>query len=171
MLRRRSRSGARIISLMSAIAMLGGQVYFPFEAKAEESESWKATDLIKNGDFETGDLSGWTVDMPDSDGDAVGYKIKVDEWASNNKTNILNYWNNNESASFEFSQDIKDVKAGTYKLSFEADGAEDESGLKLSLNGESVSIKTSGWDNWSTFSTESFTVEDKTDLNFKIIIF
>ncbi|SEA88296.1 arabinogalactan endo-1,4-beta-galactosidase [Pseudobutyrivibrio sp. ACV-2] len=168
MLRRRSRSGARIISLMSAIAMLGGQVYFPFEAKAEESESWKATDLIKNGDFETGDLSGWTVDMPDSDGDAVGYKIKVDEWASNNKTNILNYWNNNESASFEFSQDIKDVKAGTYKLSFEADGAEDESGLKLSLNGESVSIKTSGWDNWSTFSTESFTVEEKTDLNFKI---
>ena len=118
MLRRRSRSGARIISLMSAIAMLGGQVYFPFEAKAEESESWKATDLIKNGDFETGDLSGWTVDMPDSDGDAVGYKIKVDEWASNNKTNILNYWNNNESASFEFSQDIKDVKAGTYKLSW-----------------------------------------------------
>ncbi|CBK73963.1 Arabinogalactan endo-1,4-beta-galactosidase [Butyrivibrio fibrisolvens 16/4] len=156
---------AKPASVGLAAATVLCQVGVAIPAKAEEEKSWKETSLIENGDFETGDLSGWTVEMPEDDGDSAGCKIKVDQWASNNKTNIFNYWNNKEEAvSLELSQTVDAVPAGTYKLSFEADGAESEAGVSVSINGESVSIKTTGWDSWSTFTTEEFTLEEEEDL-------
>ena len=156
---------AKSASVGLAAATVLCQVGVAIPAKAEEEKSWKETGLIENGDFETGDLSGWTVEMPEDDGDSAGCKIKVDQWASNNKTNIFNYWNNKEEAvSLELSQTVDAVPAGTYKLSFEADGAESEAGVSVTINGESVSIKTTGWDSWSTFTTEEFTLEEEEDL-------
>ena len=167
MRRFRERWWLRPISMMAVIAMVTGQV--PAVANADESTTWKATSLIENGDFETGDYSGWTIDMPDDDGDNAGVKTKVDQWASNNTTTILNYWNNNsDGASIEISQTIESVPAGTYKLSFEADGADGSSGLKLKIDDDSISIKTTGWDSWTTFTTEEFVVDETTDINLTI---
>lgn len=156
-------------SIGLAAATVLCQIGVAIPANAEEEKSWKETSLIENGDFETGDLSGWTAKMPADDGDSAGCKIKVDQWASNNKTNIFNYWNNNEDvAELELSQTVDAVPAGTYKLSFEADGAESEAGVSVSVNGEEISIKTTGWDSWTTFTTDEFTLDEAEDLTIAV---
>lgn len=162
------RKGYRLMSLISAIAVTGTQIYVPVNVNAEETGTWEKTDLIENGDFESGDLSGWSVEMPDSDGNAMGYKTKIDEWASNNKTNIFNYWSNDKSAYMELSQEISSVPAGEYKLSFDVEGAEAGSGLELSISGKNVPINTNGWDNWTTLSTENFMLDEETDLKLTV---
>lgn len=156
----------RALSAFSMVSVVLAQM--PIVANAEEEKeekTWKKTDYIENGDFEKGDLAGWSVTMPDDDGENVGSKIKVDEWASNNKTNIFNYWNNNsDGAELSLSQTIKNLPEGSYKLSFEADGATSQSGMTVSIAGEKIDVETTGWDSWSTFTTEEFTVADKEDI-------
>ena len=137
----------RAVSFCAVASLLLAQL--PVIANAEEEKNWKKTDYIENGDFEKGDLTGWTVTMPDDDGDSVGTKIKVDEWASNNKTNIFNYWNNNEEAvELTLSQTVDNLPSGSYKLSFEADGATSTSGMKVEICGEKINVETTGWDSW-----------------------
>ena len=156
-------------SIGLAAATVLCQIGVAIPANAEEEKSWKETSLIENGDFETGDLSGWTAKMSADDGDSAGCKIKADQWASNNKTNIFNYWNNNEDAAeLELSQTVDAVPAGTYKLSFEADGAESEAGVSVTVNDEKISIKTTGWDSWTTFTTDEFTLEEAEDLTIAV---
>lgn len=135
-------------------------------AEEEKEIKWKDTGLVKNGDFENGDTTGWDVSFEGADGDVSGYKIKMDEWAKNNTTSFFNYWNNNsEAEEMSLSQTISGVSAGTYKLCFDADGAEADSGLAATVSGVSWNITTCGWDNWSTYETEAFTLTDEmTDL-------
>ena len=47
----------------------------------------------------------------------------------------------------------------------EAEGTEADSGLAATVSGVSQNITTCGWDNWSTYETEAFTLTDEmTDL-------
>lgn len=157
----------RAVSFCAVASLLMAQI--PVIANAEEEKNWKKTDYIENGDFEKGDLTGWTVTMPDDDGDSAGTKIKVDEWASNNKTNIFNYWNNNEEAvELTLSQTVDNLPSGSYKLSFEADGATSTSGMKVEISGEEISVETTGWDSWTTFTTDEFTIENDEDITVSL---
>lgn len=163
----RRRLITRAVSFCAVASLLMAQI--PVIANAEEEKNWKKTDYIENGDFEKGDLTGWTVTMPDDDGDSAGTKIKVDEWASNNKTNIFNYWNNNEEAvELTLSQTVDNLPSGSYKLSFEADGATSTSGMKVEISGEEISVETTGWDSWTTFTTDEFTIENDEDITVSL---
>ena len=74
------------------------------EVKADEQTegTWIATEYITNGDFETGDTSGWSIDFTSCD-NGTSYIVKADEWASNNKTSFLKekLWNVNKTSELK----------------------------------------------------------------------
>lgn len=165
-LKRKAARGisATLMSVMT-LAQIGTPVHAEEADDATLERNWKLTQLVENGDFETGDMTGWEVNLYNDDGDSAGTKIKIDEWASNNKTSIFNFWNDHEDAEdFCLSQNIT-VPAGTYKLAFDADGnAEVEPGIVLKVCDKSVEYTTTGWDVWSTYETEEFTLTEETDI-------
>lgn len=134
---------------------------------------------LQNGGFETGDTTGWTVSMAKTDTDitdVVGYKVKKDEWSSN-KTNILNVWNNKtDTVSFNLKKEISDLEVGEYKISFRADGKGTEvngceSGLALLIDGQPTGITnvtTTGWNQWKTYETESFTLDSDSTVTLEL---
>ncbi|MGN1168218.1 MAG: glycosyl hydrolase 53 family protein [Lachnospiraceae bacterium] len=135
------------------------------ENESPVSYEWKKSSYIVNGDFETADYSGWTIS-----GDAdVEYSVKTDEWASNNTTNILNIYNGGSDAeAFSLSQTVT-LPAGTYKLAWNQDGAEYASGLSMSVSAteaitEKVLDATTGWDSWTEYESEEFTLTEQTEV-------
>lgn len=130
----------------------------------EEPKEWEATAALTNGDFETGDYSGWTI----SGGEDVAYTVKTDEWASYNTSNFLNMYNGgSEAESFSVSQDVT-LPAGTFKVSWSQDGAAVASGLTfVAQAGDQVLTSkvlddTTGWDAWSDCESEEFTLTEQT---------
>ena len=138
------------------------------------SDSWQSTSLIVNGDFESS-LDSWSCDMELSDGDTYGYQIKTDSWASNNTTQIFNFWNNSDDGdALTLSQTISSAPAGTYKLQADIEGAASDNGLSISVvkDGETVISNdfddTTGWDVWSTFTSDEFTLDE--DSSIEVVI-
>mgnify|MGYP003288537169 FL=1 len=130
-----------------------------------------ATDLIENGDFESGDTTGWTITMESADGDTVGYEVQTNQWMTNNTSNFLNYWNNNSDAvDFSMSQTINAVPAGTYKVVFRQDGKENmTSGLSIRVAGiEKELDATAAWNNWALQESEPFVLEEEADVTIEI---
>ncbi len=130
------------------------------------TDGWTATDYLTNGDFETGDVTGWTVEMADADANTVGYVVKSDSYATNNETNYFDFWNNSsEEKTFTMTQTASAVSAGTYKLGFSTEGYASTSGLSVTINGQSVSLNdTQGWNVWNNYETSSFTLTEATDV-------
>lgn len=138
------------------------------------SNTWQSTSLIANGDFESG-LDSWTVEMDQADGDTYGYQIKTDSWASNNTSQIFNFWNNGDEGDYlSLSQSISLVPAGTYKLQADIEGADSDSGLSIAVVSDGQTLisnvfdDTTGWDSWTTFTGDEFTLEE--DLDIEIVI-
>ena len=115
--------------------------------------------FITNGDFETGDKTGWTVTD-----NGVSYEVKIDGYASNNKSNIFHIDNKtgkNTNFEVDYNADIS-LEAGTYLLSVDTDGVEDTAnGLSVSIGSKGADAtstatkvldKTTGWDSWNTTS-------------------
>ena len=129
-----------------------------------EDYTFGTTNLISNGDFETGVSTGWTV-CGDAD---VTNKVKTDQWATNNTTNFLNIYNGGADAeNVEVSQQVS-LSAGTYLLSLDMDGKEMSSGLSLSLGTIQKELPaTTGWDAWSTTSV-AFTLSADDTAELKI---
>lgn len=130
-----------------------------------------ATDLIENGDFESGDTTGWTITMPDADGNTVGYIVKANSGMSNNISNYFDFWNNNSDAvDFSMSQTINAVPAGTYKVVFRQDGKENmTSGLSIRVAGiEKKLDATAAWNNWASQESEPFVLEEEADVTIEI---
>ena len=140
------------------------------EVKADEQTegTWIATEYITNGDFETGDTSGWSIDFTSCD-NGTSYIVKTDEWASNNKTSFLNYYNVKDGNVLTISQTISEVPAGIYRLSFEQEGKELSSGLSVSVADVSMTLPaTTGWDVWADITTDAFTIEEAGDVTITI---
>ena len=140
------------------------------EGKADEQTegTWIATEYITNGDFETGDTSGWSIDFTSCD-NGTSYIVKTDEWASNNKTSFLNYYNVTDGNVLTISQTISEVPAGIYRLSFEQEGKELSSGLSVSVADVSMTLPaTTGWDVWADITTDAFTIEEAGDVTITI---
>ena len=115
--------------------------------------------FIANGDFETGDKTGWTVTD-----NGVSYEVKTDGYASNNKSNIFHIDNKigkNTNFEVDYNADIS-LEAGSYLLSVDTDGVEDTAnGLSVSIGSKGADAtstatkaldKTTGWDSWNTTS-------------------
>lgn len=114
---------------------------------------------LSNGDFETGDLTDWTLSLQTDDN--VGDKVYTNEWATNNKTNFFDFWNKKmDAVPFSLSRTVTGLEPGIYKVTADVSGKETASGLSLTAAG-SVSgsaITTTGWDKWTTVETGQFTV-------------
>ncbi len=130
---------------------------------------------IQNGSFETGDMTGWTVSMGTTD--QAGYMVKSDSYSSNT-TKFLNIWNNEaDTVSFNIKKEITGLEEGEYKISFRVDGKEGadvngaESGLALLINEQPTSITnvtTTGWNQWKTYETESFTLNSDDTITLEL---
>ena len=122
---------------------------------------------IPNGDFENG-TEGWElVGFPSEPYDNSGSSV--------NPTHVLNLWVSNEeqiSAAARYSLWLTE---GTYYFTYEMDGENKDSRLMASIRkGEDETLDasswlvTTGWDNWSTHQTGSFTLEEPAQITFSI---
>jgi len=127
--------------------------------------SWKASDVLTNGDFESADTTGWSMDVADG----VTYAVKTDSWMTENATNFLNLYNgNSESAHFGMSQEIT-LPAGTYKVSAKFEGAEGDTNLTLTAGTNSIGAgQTTGYNIWNTVETEEFTLDSESVVSISI---
>jgi len=171
------KSGSKILSL----ALIGavGIANISLSACATSDEvitegTWESTSLIVNGDFEN-DLDSWNVTMENNDGDTYGYLIKTDSWATNNTTKMFNFWNNSSDAdALTLSQTISDVEAGAYKIQADIEGDSADSGLSIIVkSGDDTLLTTelddtTGWDNWNTFTSDEFTLEENGSIEIEI---
>ena len=161
----------RVLGILLAMVMVISQFANAgtLQVSAEEtsSGSWTATSLVTNGDFETGDETGWSLQY--ATWGSAGYQIKTSAGASNNTSTLLNVFNYNEAVeAVTITNTVSAVPAGTYRVSLDVEGLADAaSGLSLSV-AEHTAAKalpaTTGWDNWATVTTEEFTLTEATDL-------
>ena len=162
------------IALAAALTVSQLGISEAVTVKAEENNSgleglsWQATDLVVNGDFETGDDTGWEITMPGADGDSAGHKVYMNEWASNH-TNFFNIWNDHSNAeAFSMSQEIE-LSEGTYKLGLQKEGENAQTGLVLSIGETELELgSTSGWDKWEKLETSEFVVSEPGKVTLRI---
>lgn len=140
--------------------------------------TWKATDLVVNGNFEAdtieGDAtvaSGWTVTLANGEEGTYGNTVKTDTWAVNNSTRMLNVWNNSTASTVDvtISQTIENVVAGNYKLGFDLEGGATVTGLTVNVGDTNKELPaTTGWDGWQTVETDVFTLTEESDVTITI---
>lgn len=160
----------RVLGLILALVMVVSQFAGASVVLADEQSgegNWVATEYLINGDFETGDTTGWSINF--ASWDDAGYKTEPNQWAANTTT-FLNYWNNAvDGNSLTISQTISAVPAGTYRVSFDQEGENMESGLSISVAGVTNALPaTTGWDVWSTVTTEAFVLAEDSDVTVTI---
>ncbi len=107
--------------------------------------------LLTNGDFETGDLTGWTV----TDGSTgAGVESSVGNNTYKGKYS-LHFWSGSDF-SYEISQNVKITEPGVYQLSMvtqgSLNGADDKVYLKAA--GQEVTDTLGGWQAWKKPSLE-----------------
>jgi len=157
----------QFLGLVLAMVMVISQFASAGVVSASEQSgegSWVATQYFTNGDFETGDATGWSINF--ASWDNASCWPKVDSSAKNNTTNILNIWNGTvDGNALTISQTISAVPAGTYRVSFQQEGAVMTSGLSVSVGGVTSTLPaTTGWDVWSTVTTDAFVLADVSDV-------
>lgn len=107
--------------------------------------------ILTNGNFETGDTTGWTV-TEGSEGGGVESSIGNN---TNKGTYSLHFWSDSDF-SYEVSQKLKVTEPGVYTLSMITQGSmtgkADEAYLKYELNGEEKTVTDTfgGWQKWRT---------------------
>jgi len=162
----------RFLSLVLAMLMIISQFANADMVSANEQSgegNWVATQYFTNGDFEIGDETGWNIKFTSWE-DETNYEVKVDDWASNNTTKILNFYNGMGAGNeFIMNQVIAAVPAGTYRVSFQQEGMEGTSGLSVSVADVTNTLPaTTGWDAWSTVTTDAFVLAEDSDVTVTI---
>ncbi|MBQ8923933.1 MAG: glycosyl hydrolase 53 family protein [Lachnospiraceae bacterium] len=163
---------AIILAVILAVITPGSTFLGGFgEVKAEDT--WEATSLVSNGDFESCDngLTGWNVDTWLASG-GLWFLTKSGE---NNDTVFVKTDNDSDDTStMKMHQDITNVEAGTYKVAIRSTGNADAlSGINISIsdgtNTKSVALsKTTAWGTWVTSETEELELADKGTLTVSI---
>jgi arabinogalactan endo-1,4-beta-galactosidase len=107
--------------------------------------------ILTNGNFETGDTTGWTV-TEGSEGGVVKSSVGSDTYKGSYS---LHFWGG-DHFSYEISQKVKVTEPGIYTLSMVTQGSlagdADEVYLKYELNGEEKTVTDTfgGWREWGT---------------------
>ena len=105
--------------------------------------------LIKNGDFETGDFTDWTA----ADG-SEGYDIETDSNNVYKGHNTLHFYSESDF-DFELSQTVKITEDGDYEASMITSGefTASDSYAFISVNDKSKNDVLNGWQAWNKQST------------------
>lgn len=148
-----------LLSLLLALALVFSLL--PGTVLANEVEI-----PLANGDFEDG-TTGWTLS---------GYsEVKADTWNEPNKTNTLNLWLSDDAEATGSAAYTINLTAGTYHFTFEISGEDMDSGLswkvsagETSLVAQTGTISTTGYKNWATIQTDSFTLNAETAVTFSL---
>ena len=120
---------------------------------------------LPNGDFEQGDLTGWTLS-----GFSGG--VLADSYDASNSTNALNIWASNSAAAEISIRYAVSLEPGSYVFSFAISGMEGASGLvpAAECGGTALvsgqSLTTAGWAVWETVTLETFTLEQAAEISF-----
>ena len=96
-------------------------------------------ELVSNGDFNTGDTSGWWTYIPDTDLDPGNQGLSVQDVVNYDGTDNLEFWAGTDESWMEVGQDFAVDAETTYTLSLVYN--------KVSWAGMGVNIKflDSGW--------------------------
>ena len=145
------------------------------EEPGDDSEeiSWKDSRLLDNGDFEEATDSvpnAWEISFSSGEDGTYGYTAKTNQWAKNNKTQMLNLWNNSTSQAAEvmIRQTVAKAPAGRYYLSFGLEGVAAQTDMKVKINDVELAFPaTKGWDVWQTVATPVFTLTEETELTIE----
>lgn len=157
---------AKVGSWLLALAIVVTSITLPQSAvNAEEvTGTWDDTGLVANGDFETKDLSNWTITTVSEN--SLRYSVTNDERATNN-TSYFFKTKQGDEGEVSLTQKVK-LSAGTYKVALEVEGESMNSGLSVSVVSEDGSKNyvtkgmpdTKGWDTWATVETDSFEIDE-----------
>ena len=142
--------------------------------KEEPDTPVEMTELtLPNGDFELGNTENWEVGS---------YAIaSPNQWASNNTTTTLNLWLSDEAEAAGSAAYAVTLTAGTYHFTFDLSGGitggetPADSGLTYAVTaGENTlascdgTYSVNGWDVWSTYATDDFTLAEETEVIFTL---
>lgn len=114
--------------------------------------------VLSNGDFESGDASGWTLSWDSA-------TVETNEWATNNQTNTLALPYYDAATDVSVLYTVNNVPAGKYYATIDISGMDSDSGLKLVIkSGDTVltsteTVTTTGFNGWSTVKTQEITLE------------
>ncbi len=115
--------------------------------------------LITNGDFETG-KDGWDYSLEPT--------WKNDEYSTNNMTYFVNFWSQ-DGKEFSMSQKVENLSAGDYTATVMIDGEIDDNvDLKFSAGNKTETVKTSGWNNWTTYTLENVNADENGSITVSI---
>ncbi|WP_337098158.1 glycosyl hydrolase 53 family protein [Paenibacillus sp. YIM B09110] len=115
---------------------------------------------VKNGGFENGDLSHWTIDVTQGAG-----KIEENAGNSHSGSHVFNYWYGTDYA-YKLKQTITSLPKGTYTLKAWVSGGAGETKFKLfAQKNESqapltVDIVNEGYNNWKQYEIEGIVVNN-----------
>ena len=121
---------------------------------------------LVNGDFESG-TDGWTLT-------GLTGEIIDNSYSSWNATHVLNLWASNSSELEIAASYTVRLLPGSYCFTFEVDGEDADSRLYHVVSwpgAEPVSagpVVTTGWDQWQTFTTETFELTETADVTFSL---
>ncbi|MDD6551181.1 MAG: glycosyl hydrolase 53 family protein [Lachnospiraceae bacterium] len=101
--------------------------------------------LLTNGDFETGDLTGW-IAAEGSTGAGVESSVGNNTYKGKYS---LHFWSESDF-SYEISQNVKITEPGVYKLSMVTQGSlkDENDKVYLKADGQEVDDTLGGWQTW-----------------------
>ncbi|MBQ9607979.1 MAG: glycosyl hydrolase 53 family protein [Lachnospiraceae bacterium] len=144
---------AMFIAVILAVITPGSTFLGGFDEVKAADETWTDTELVKNGDFSSGN-SNWEVTI-DSTDTKHGYEFK---------DGIFDVFDDDGvNMTFSLTQNIESVPAGTYRLTYKYFSYEwDDNGIDVSVASSSYTIpKGTGWGNWVTVSDDNtFTLDE-----------
>lgn len=106
--------------------------------------------LVKNGNFETGTLDGWSING------AQASVVNIEKTAGNVRDkSAMHYWSD-KAFAFNASQSFTSLKDGKYTVSCWTQGGGGESSYQLFIDGyggekQVVDIKDDGWNKWHQY--------------------
>jgi arabinogalactan endo-1,4-beta-galactosidase len=149
-------------------------------SNTNDNVTWADTEYITNGNFEESDnaISDWNATIESNSSD-YGIIAKTNEWSSNNKTTMLNYWCKGDTASISMYQTISELPAGTYRISYDQEGEKETESFKRDISievtsgddtvlTEAMDTYNTGWDSWATCTTDSFTIDETSEITITI---
>ncbi len=148
----------RILALAVALVMVLSLPVFP--ARAADTQI-----TLPNGDFEDG-TTGWTL---------TGFStVGADSYDTSNSTNTLSLWLSDSEALEGSAAYTVTLDAGTYYFTFDTEGVAGEAPLSYTVSGGSELVAATavpantGWANWQTVTTGSFTLTEQTPVTITI---